>query len=304
MNATIHLLNFVLFFGIFNLSMQAFYAGRKSTMRPNCPYELFSYQPFWDVEIKHTALIGPSAHPTAMLQLASSDTGLWNTVPGLGNMTLIFVLDEHCPQVLCSGLHLCRRTDKTPSILGRDGKYHTLTLRLVPGYFSHLFHQNTSLFNGQDIPLDDVLPGTYLAEQVVEAGTFEKQHSVIFRFLCQLERDMAGPKDEIAKATYGLIYTRRGNISVSELSRELCYSPRYLQAVMRERIGVAPKEQCKNIRMQNALHLLSGNTGASVEQIAHDLGYYDAAHFVHSYTAFMGESPTDFRRGQTCFRRF
>lgn len=73
---------------------------------------------------------------------------------------------------------------------------------------------------------------------------------------------------------------------------------------MRERIGVAPKEQCKNIRMQNALHLLSGNTGASVEQIAHDLGYYDAAHFVHSYTAFMGESPTDFRRGQTCFRRF
>ena len=58
-------------------------------MRPNCPYELFSYQPFWDVEIKHTALIGPSAHPTAMLQFASSDTGLWNTVPGLGNMTSI-----------------------------------------------------------------------------------------------------------------------------------------------------------------------------------------------------------------------
>ena len=271
-------------------------------MNIDLSHDFFSFQPFWEATVERTALVKSYGQPLAMLWRASSDINRWDTIPGLGNMIFTFCLNEHDPHVICTGLHQHRKTTSVPCTVDKNGQYHFLWLRIAPGHFSRLFHENTSEFNEKHISLDDFLPNSNIALQMIEARDFESQVEIVARFLGELEKKSPlGLKDEISLAANQLLLSKHGNISITELGRELCYSSRYLHSVMRERLGVCPKEQCKNIRMQNALKMLLSSSQLSIEQISQELGYYDASHFVHAYADFIGESPTMFR--QKYYRR-
>jgi AraC-like DNA-binding protein len=88
------------------------------------------------------------------------------------------------------------------------------------------------------------------------------------------------------------ILASRGMVSVARLARLAGWSPRHLQRVFRERVGVGPKMFCRIVRFKDALHALRHRPRPDLLQVALEAGYYDQAHFIHDFDRFYGSSPS------------
>ncbi|WNG24733.1 helix-turn-helix domain-containing protein [Cystobacter fuscus] len=84
-------------------------------------------------------------------------------------------------------------------------------------------------------------------------------------------------------------------LSLDELARVAAVSPRTLARRVHENLGVTPHELVQRIRVSRAAHLLE-TTHASVDEVAEQVGYADAAAFRRVFRRFAGESPRR-RRG-------
>ncbi|EPX61851.1 transcriptional regulator, AraC family [Cystobacter fuscus DSM 2262] len=84
-------------------------------------------------------------------------------------------------------------------------------------------------------------------------------------------------------------------LSLDELARVAAVSPRTLARRVHAGLGVTPHELVQRIRVSRAAHLLE-TTHASVDEIAAQVGYADAAAFRRVFRRFAGESPRR-RRG-------
>ena len=71
---------------------------------------------------------------------------------------------------------------------------------------------------------------------------------------------------------------------------------RSLQRLFKEELGVSPKWSIKRLRFQQALGRLHSGKNVDLAGLAHDLGYFDQAHFNRECCAVMGCSPTAYRR--------
>ncbi|ATB37001.1 AraC family transcriptional regulator [Cystobacter fuscus] len=86
-------------------------------------------------------------------------------------------------------------------------------------------------------------------------------------------------------------------LSLDELARVAAVSPRTLARRVHASLGVTPHELVQRIRVSRAAHLLE-TTHASVDDIAAQVGYADAAAFRRVFRRFAGELPRR-RRGPT-----
>jgi AraC-like DNA-binding protein len=69
-------------------------------------------------------------------------------------------------------------------------------------------------------------------------------------------------------------------------------SPRSLQRLFREYVGVSPKWVLQRLRLHEAAErMLEGRDWAA---LALDLGYFDQAHFIHDFKAVTGRSPGEY----------
>ena len=85
--------------------------------------------------------------------------------------------------------------------------------------------------------------------------------------------------------------------SIESLANELYMSPRTLIRKLQTR-GSSYKQILKDIRLEQAQYLLK-NTHFTAAEIANKLGYRDAANFGRAFKAWVGESPTQWRRGDS-----
>ena len=83
--------------------------------------------------------------------------------------------------------------------------------------------------------------------------------------------------------------------SMDELARAGAVSPRTLARRVHAALGMTPNEMVQRLRVTQAGHLLA-TTRASVEEVAGQVGYADAAAFRRVFRRYAGESPRG-RRG-------
>ncbi len=86
--------------------------------------------------------------------------------------------------------------------------------------------------------------------------------------------------------------------SVSALSREAGYSPDHFGRVFHKVLGCAPKIYLMNARIERARHMLS-ETGHTVKEIAHELGYNSPYFFSRQFKQVTGVSPVEYRKSAT-----
>ncbi len=84
-------------------------------------------------------------------------------------------------------------------------------------------------------------------------------------------------------------------LSLDELARVAAMSPRTLARRVHANLGMTPHALVQRIRVSRAAHLLE-TTRASVDEVAAQVGYADAAAFRRVFRRFAGESPRR-RRG-------
>ena len=87
-----------------------------------------------------------------------------------------------------------------------------------------------------------------------------------------------------------------GNVRMSDLAEQTGYSTRYLQRLMLDHVGLAPKVALENIRFQNALRILLENPFIPLSELALQGGYYDQSHFTKVFKDYMGITPAAFQK--------
>lgn len=84
-------------------------------------------------------------------------------------------------------------------------------------------------------------------------------------------------------------------LTLAELARVAKTSPRTFARRLHDGLGMTPTELVHRMRVARATHLLE-TTRRSVERIAADVGYVDAAAFRRIYRRYAGAPPSDARR--------
>ena len=100
------------------------------------------------------------------------------------------------------------------------------------------------------------------------------------------------PRAEEAGEVVATIVGRPGTTRVEELARDLGTSPRQLQRLFAEHVGVGPKWVIRRYRLHEVTQQLAAGTAVDWAGLAARLGYADQGHFVRDFTAMFGESPT------------
>jgi AraC-like DNA-binding protein len=88
-------------------------------------------------------------------------------------------------------------------------------------------------------------------------------------------------------------------LSVDDVAGRLGLRPRALQRLFSRYIGVGPKWVLKRARLHEAAERITAggeSAGLSWAQLAHELGYFDQAHFIHDFKTVVGRTPGAYAR--------
>jgi AraC-like DNA-binding protein len=91
------------------------------------------------------------------------------------------------------------------------------------------------------------------------------------------------------------VATDRAIVRVEQLVAQFGLGKRTLQRLFHEYVGVTPKWVIQRYRLfEAAEQLAAGHTTGA--RVAHELGYFDQAHFIRDFKALVGRSPLEFAR--------
>jgi len=88
------------------------------------------------------------------------------------------------------------------------------------------------------------------------------------------------------------------NVELSQLYQGIAYSPRRIEQIFLENVGISAKFLKKKIRFQRALKLAKNNPQLSLTEVAYQMGYYDQANFIKVFREFTGEAPKAFLKNR------
>jgi len=85
---------------------------------------------------------------------------------------------------------------------------------------------------------------------------------------------------------------------VQDLAQLAGVSPRQLQRLFAQYVGVSPKWVIARYRLHEALALLQRGEAQPDAELALRLGYFDQAHFVRDFQRMVGQPPAAYVRSQ------
>ncbi|WMJ78536.1 MULTISPECIES: helix-turn-helix domain-containing protein [unclassified Sedimentibacter] len=93
-----------------------------------------------------------------------------------------------------------------------------------------------------------------------------------------------------------ILYMNHLTITMDEIAELSGYSKRYCRKRFTSEYGISPQKYIKIFRFQNTLRmLLDRRFKRSLIQISNENGYFDEAHFIKDFKAYMGLSPDSFK---------
>jgi AraC-like DNA-binding protein len=148
------------------------------------------------------------------------------------------------------------------------------------------------------IRTDDILDSEAL--QIVERRlkdyrtTDERVKILDLHFLHRLEKGVS--KDFSTAAAADRIETNRGRVSIYNLAKSVGRSSRQLERRFKERVGMSPKQLCRNVRFKSVFQHLASSRRDLFALTSMDCGYYDQSHMIKDFKHYTGTSPAAFFR--------
>lgn len=96
----------------------------------------------------------------------------------------------------------------------------------------------------------------------------------------------------LARDVVAYIESNNQLMSVAQLAEYFDLSMRALQRLFDNYIGASPKWVIDRYRMIEAVEILNNNLPVNLTVLAHQLGYFDQAHFSNAFTALIGYPPS------------
>jgi len=86
----------------------------------------------------------------------------------------------------------------------------------------------------------------------------------------------------------------KGTLAVQALAQELGCSTRLLEKHFRHAVGITPKEFATVLRVRGVVDALRDPGTPSLAQLALEYGFYDQAHFIHTFRKMVQLTPGKF----------
>ena len=91
------------------------------------------------------------------------------------------------------------------------------------------------------------------------------------------------------------IEARADLYSVGQICADFALTARTLQRLFDDYVGVGPKWVIDRYRMIEAVDAINRGEAANLTELAHRLGFFDQAHFSHTFQALTGVAPSSLR---------
>ncbi len=133
-------------------------------------------------------------------------------------------------------------------------------------------------------------------ELIAGENTSQKKINFIEKFLLSHLQFKNNHNVKFIKEGLKLIKQQKGNISINELSRSLCTTPKTLERKFATYLGKTPKQYSKIIRFQQMIYSLSKDSDDSYIDLIYHFGFYDQAHFIKEFKSLSGYTPKEFAK--------
>lgn len=176
--------------------------------------------------------------------------------------------------------------------LKNTGKSGMAGIKFKPAALTHLYGVSMHLLKDKVVPLHEVLEHVY--HQVKHCiDMFEDHKKMIsniddyFKGLCSSKKITPAAIDNAVD----LIISKKGIVTVSEISDKACLGERQLLNLFNRYVGLSPKLFARIIRLNYIFSLVKNNT-SSWSSLAYEAAFFDQAHFIKDFQKFTGDSPS------------
>jgi AraC-like DNA-binding protein len=141
------------------------------------------------------------------------------------------------------------------------------------------------------------LDGAALESACAACGELDEIVAVFEAALAPLVPGEPDPAVELADRAVVLLSEDRSLTRVADLADRLALSPRSVQRLFSEHVGVGPAWVIRRFRLQEAAAHATAGGEVDWAGLAVTLGYYDQAHLVRDFTQTIGVPPARYAAG-------
>lgn len=144
-------------------------------------------------------------------------------------------------------------------------------------------------------PLEPLLPGSDRLGGALHRCTTRQEQNALMGRLLSLHGGRQYQCAPLLRRLLDEMQERRGQIRVAELAQELGCSERYLNRLLRQKVGLSTKTVGELLQLRQMLELLDKTRPKSLLHAAVACGYFDQAHMNRHCRRFLGCSASALR---------
>jgi AraC-like DNA-binding protein len=173
-----------------------------------------------------------------------------------------------------------------------EGGGRVFGVKFRPGGFGAFTGADVGAWTDRVLPLSAALGGRSdaLVHDVLATEADTQRAAVMDAYLLGRVPDRDERYDEVL-AVVRDIQDDPSLTTVELAARRYAMSQRTLQRLFRRYVGVGPKWVLQRARLLDAVDRIDTGRGTDLASLAHELGWFDQAHFTRDFTALVGQSP-------------
>lgn len=175
-----------------------------------------------------------------------------------------------------------------------SGRGRVLGVKFLPGHFRQFAAHSMEKLTDGFLPIQSyfeldvqALENELLTSNAHEAYIEPIETALLSKHIVPDERAKR------ARDAVRFIEDNREIFTVNSVARHFDISPRALQRLFADYVGVGPKWVIERYRMIEAVEAMNSDDEISLTELAHALGYYDQAHFSKAFRAVTGRTPSE-----------
>jgi len=177
------------------------------------------------------------------------------------------------------------------------GTGRVLGLRFRPGAFRGFLKQPVQTATNRELPLSAVFAcDDATAEHSVMNAPDDAAMVVAASAIIRTALPAVDPMQERISSILQAIERNADITQVQQLADHTGISVRKLQMLFKDYVGATPKWVIRRNRLLDASDLLAKGSDIDLATLAHQLGYYDQAHFTTDFEKLVGKPPSEYRR--------
>lgn len=181
--------------------------------------------------------------------------------------------------------------------LSSSGSLRVIGARFLPWGFCSFFHTPMYDLRDQLVPFSDLAGrrAHLLEKRCCELPLEEAVYALQDDLLTSLSTPLLEPDRHVLEAIHAL-HASTEQVAIKDITLHSGLSLRHLERRFQEWVGVTPKKLSSIRRFNLARQAIIARPAIDLTSLAHQMGYYDYAHFSNDFKTYLGLTPPTFKR--------